>query len=94
MTREELLSRIAIDPQVCFGKPCIRGRRIWVSLVLDLLSGGMKQEEIMKEYDLQEADVLRASPMEPRCLESTTSTFRLKTAMELKLDEYQPENLT
>ena len=58
MTRDELLSRISIDPQVCFGKPCIRGRRIWVSLVLDLLSGGMKQEEIMKEYDLQEADVL------------------------------------
>ncbi len=57
MTREELLERISIDPKVCFGKPCIRGRRIWVSLVLDFLAGGMKAEEIMAEYDLTEADI-------------------------------------
>jgi uncharacterized protein (DUF433 family) len=58
MTREELLSRISIDPNICFGKPCIRGRRIWVSLVLDLLAGGMKPEQIMEEYDLAEEDIL------------------------------------
>ena len=58
MTREELLGRIAIDSNVCFGKPCIRGRRIWVSLVLDLLAGGMKVEQVMTEYDLSEDDVL------------------------------------
>lgn len=58
MTREELLGRISIDPSVCFGKPCIRGRRIWVSLVLDLLAGGMKMEQVMKEYDLSEEDIL------------------------------------
>jgi uncharacterized protein (DUF433 family) len=58
MTPRELLSRISVDPHVCFGKPCIRGRRIWVSLVLDLLAGGMKPEEIMQEDDLQEADIL------------------------------------
>ena len=58
MTREELLSRITINPEVCFGKPCIRGRRIWVSLILDFLAGGMKPEEIMKEYDLEEEDIL------------------------------------
>jgi uncharacterized protein (DUF433 family) len=58
MKREELLSRISIDPEICFGKPCIRGRRIWVSLVLDLLASGMKVEEIMKEYELAEEDVL------------------------------------
>ncbi|OYV95654.1 MAG: hypothetical protein B7Z73_02225 [Planctomycetia bacterium 21-64-5] len=40
MTRDEILSRIAIDPNVCFGKPCIRGHRIWVSLVLDFLASG------------------------------------------------------
>jgi uncharacterized protein (DUF433 family) len=57
MTREELLRRISIDPNVCFGKPCIRGRRIWVSLVLDLLAGGMKPEEIMAEYNLTEEDI-------------------------------------
>jgi uncharacterized protein (DUF433 family) len=59
MTRQELLSRITVDPQVCFGKPCIRGHRIWVALVLDFLASGMKTEEILKEYpDLDEADIL------------------------------------
>ena len=58
MKREELLLRISIDPQICFGKPCIRGRRIWVSLVLDLLATGMKVEEIMREYELAEEDVM------------------------------------
>lgn len=58
MTREELLSRISIDPNVCFGKPCIRGRRIWVSLVLDFLAAGMGVPEVMEEYELAEEDVL------------------------------------
>lgn len=58
MKREELLSRISIDPEICFGKPCIRGRRIWVSLILDLLASGMKVEEIMREYELAEEDVM------------------------------------
>jgi uncharacterized protein (DUF433 family) len=50
MTREELLSRITINPHVCFGKPCIRGHRIWVSLILDFLAGGMTTQEILAEY--------------------------------------------
>ncbi len=58
MTHQQLLARISIDPKVCFGKPCIKGRRIWVSLVLDLLAGGMKMHELMREYDLNEDDVL------------------------------------
>lgn len=58
MEREELLKRISIDPEVCFGKPCIRGRRIWVSLVLDMLASGTKTDEIMEEYDLSEQDIL------------------------------------
>lgn len=58
MTRNELLNRISINPKVCFGKPCVRGRRIWVSLVLDFLASGMAIEEIMQEYDLERDDVL------------------------------------
>jgi uncharacterized protein (DUF433 family) len=58
MKREELLARIAIDPHVCFGKPCIRGYRIWVSLILDLLADCMSIGEILGEYPgLEEADV-------------------------------------
>ena len=40
------LDRIAIDPNVCFGKPRIKGTRIWVSLILDFLAGGMSEAEI------------------------------------------------
>jgi len=58
MTREELLSRITINPNVCFGKPCIRGHRIWVSLILDLLADGMTMKEILDDYPfLEEADI-------------------------------------
>ena len=49
-SREELLQRIWIDPARCFGKPCIRGHRIWVSLILDLLASGMNEREILKDY--------------------------------------------
>jgi uncharacterized protein (DUF433 family) len=59
MTREELLSRITINPEVCFGKPCIRGHRIWVSLILDFLASGMTVEEILQDYpDLSPEDIL------------------------------------
>jgi uncharacterized protein (DUF433 family) len=56
--RDTLLARITVDPNVCFGKPCIRGHRIWVSLVLDFLAEGMTIEEILAEYpDLTAEDV-------------------------------------
>lgn len=56
-----LLQRISIDPSVCFGKPCIRGTRIWVSLILDLLASGMTEEEIRSDYpDLGHDDILAA----------------------------------
>ncbi len=59
MTRNELLGRISIDPNVCFGKPCIRGHRIWVSLVLDLLASGWGVDEVVREYPgLVKEDVL------------------------------------
>ena len=43
-------SRISIKPQVCFGKPCIKGTRIWVSLILDFLASGCSTEEILDNY--------------------------------------------
>ena len=61
MTREQLLARIWIDPKRCFGKPCIRGHRIWVSLVLDFLAEGMTEAELLAEYpSLVHEDVLGA----------------------------------
>ena len=59
MTNDELLSRISIDQNICFGKPCIRGHRIWVSLILDFLASGMTTSEILEDYPgLVEEDIL------------------------------------
>jgi uncharacterized protein (DUF433 family) len=59
MNRDELLARIWIDPNRCFGKPCIRGHRIWVSLILDMLASGMTLDDVLQEYpQLEQADIL------------------------------------
>jgi uncharacterized protein (DUF433 family) len=57
---EELLRRISIDPAVCGGKPCLRGHRIWVSLILDLIASGMTEQEILGEYPQLVAADIRA----------------------------------
>lgn len=58
VTQAEALERISIDPAVCGGKPCIRGHRIWVSLVLGMLAEGLDVAGILAEYpQLDEADV-------------------------------------
>jgi len=56
-----LLQRISIDPAVCGGKPCIKGTRIWVSLILDFLAEEMSEAELLSEYpQLAHEDVLAA----------------------------------
>ncbi|MBN2492007.1 MAG: DUF433 domain-containing protein [Planctomycetes bacterium] len=57
----ELLRRISIDPDVCFGKPCIRGTRIWVSLLLDYLASGMTEAELLEEYPQLTSKDIRAA---------------------------------
>ena len=58
---ENPLERIRIDPAVCGGKPCIKGTRIWVSLILDLLAGGKSEAEVRAEYpQLTHDDILAA----------------------------------
>lgn len=53
-----LLTRITIDPQICHGKPCIRGLRYPVEMILELLASGMTTEEILADYeDLDSEDV-------------------------------------
>lgn len=56
-----LLKRISVDPNICFGKPCIRGTRIWVSLILDFLSNGMSIDGILKEYPHLTEDDIKAA---------------------------------
>jgi len=45
-----LLDRISIKPEICHGKPCIKGTRVLVSLILDNLADGMTEEEIIESY--------------------------------------------
>jgi uncharacterized protein (DUF433 family) len=56
-----LLDRISIDPNICFGKPCIRGTRIWVSLILDFLASGETAEQILESYPQLTAEDIRAA---------------------------------
>ena len=61
MDMSELLERISIDPAVCGGEPCIRGTRIWVSLILDFLASGVSEAELRAEYPtLTHEDILAA----------------------------------
>jgi len=56
-----LSERITIDPQICHGKPTIRGLRYTVETILELLSSGMTLEEILADYrDLKKEDILAA----------------------------------
>jgi uncharacterized protein (DUF433 family) len=56
-----LLDRITIDPNISHGKPCIRGLRYPVEVLLELLSSGMTIDEILADYeDLEREDILAA----------------------------------
>ena len=58
---QELLKKISIDPAICFGKPCLKGTRIWVSMLLDMLASGMTFEDILEEYTYITIDDIRAA---------------------------------
>jgi len=56
---DNLLSRISVDPNICHGKPCVRGLRYPVETLLELLSSGMSIDDILADYeDLEREDLL------------------------------------
>ena len=59
--RNDVLRRISIDPAVCFGKPCIRGTRIWVSLIVENLSEGVTEAELLAAYPQLTIEDIRAA---------------------------------
>jgi len=75
LSKAELIKRITIDPDVSFGKPCIRGTRIWISLIMDNLASGVSEEEILAAYPSIDKDDIRAA---------------LSYAAELARDRYVP----
>lgn len=56
-----LLERITFDPAICHGKPCLRGLRYPVDMILELISSGMTWDEILSDYEDLERDDLRAA---------------------------------
>ena len=57
----DLLDRITVEPDKCGGRPCIRGMRIRVIDVLDLLASGLSAEDVLEELpDLEREDVIAA----------------------------------
>lgn len=54
------ISRITLDPNICHGKPCVRGLRYPVTFVLDLLGSGMSPVEILSDYPDLESDDIQA----------------------------------
>ncbi len=61
MTRHKWEERIRIDPGICHGKPCIKGTRIMVSIIIDYLNAGESVESIIREYpQLMEEDIQSA----------------------------------
>jgi uncharacterized protein (DUF433 family) len=60
MVDDDLLARISADPEICGGRPCVHGHRIWVSVILGLLAEGLSTEQILEEYPGLERDDVRA----------------------------------
>ncbi|MCC6723526.1 MAG: DUF433 domain-containing protein [Saprospiraceae bacterium] len=62
--------RITINPEVCFGKPCIRGMRFPVSTLLGYLASGMSMEELITDFPfLEKADILEALAFASRTMD-------------------------
>ncbi len=60
MTMEQV-ARITVDPNICGGRPCIRGLRVRVKDVLEMLASGMTKEDILRDFPYLEADDISAS---------------------------------
>ncbi len=57
----DITARITIDPNVCGGRPCIRGLRVRVKDILDMLAGGATRDEILADYPYLENDDITAA---------------------------------
>jgi uncharacterized protein (DUF433 family) len=67
------LNRITIDPEICHGKPCIRGLRYPVETILELLASGMSTDEVLEDYpDLEKDDLLA-------CMEYAAKLTKIKS---------------
>jgi uncharacterized protein (DUF433 family) len=76
MGKEE---RITINPDICLGKPCIKGTRIYITLILELLEAGLSFEEIIVEYPhLTKGDIVAAIRYARELVEKQTNASMFK----------------
>jgi uncharacterized protein (DUF433 family) len=61
MIDKDLLARVLVDPEVCAGKPFIRGTRIYIAIILDALAQGLTPDEVIEHYPVLEVDDVRAA---------------------------------
>jgi uncharacterized protein (DUF433 family) len=72
-----ILQRITLDPNICHGKPCIRGLRYPVEFILELLSSDMRIEDILADYDDLERDDILAALLFAARLSQVKSIYKL-----------------
>jgi uncharacterized protein (DUF433 family) len=78
MSNENLLSRITVDPEICHGKPSIRGLRYPVETILEYLAGGDTIEGLLKDFpDLEREDILACHEFARRMLSAKTTHLPL-----------------
>lgn len=79
MLNEDLLSRITVDPEVCHGKPCLRGLRYPVETILEYLAGGNSVEDLLVEFpDLEREDILACLEFSRRMLAARSVHLSLR----------------
>ena len=74
MASENLLSRITVDPDICHGKPCLRGLRYPVETILEYLAGGDSKDDLLSEFpDLEREDILACHEFARQMLKARTA---------------------
>ncbi len=61
MNQRNLMERISVNPTICGGKPCVRGTRIYISIILDALAEGLTPQEIIDHYPSLQLGDIRAA---------------------------------
>lgn len=79
-TNGDLLQRITIDPKILAGKPIIRGMRISVEQILNLLGQGMAHKELLEEYPFLEEEDIRAALLYAREVMANEKVYKVEPA--------------
>lgn len=75
-----MFERISVDPEICHGKPCIRGTRVPVYLILDMLAAGEDMDRVLEAYPfLKKEDILAAIEYAARVAEEEIVPLKVET---------------